>query len=96
MKLFTVLGIGGLVIYPCPATDYAVLKLHSPLLWPSQLKIISLNGDLICQFNVEAGESEIRLDLDNAINSGMKSGLYFVIFSNETQAMTGKLLITGR
>lgn len=86
----------GLVVYPCPATDYAVIKLNSPFQRPSQMKIISLKGELICLINVEAGKSEIRLDLENEINSGMKSGLYFVVLNNEAQALSGKLLITRR
>jgi hypothetical protein len=87
---------GDLFIYPCPANDYVVIRVYPSIKHPSELKIISLQGELIHHYTIETGESEIRLDLNKIANPVLKTGLYYVILSNETQMLPGRLLISGR
>ncbi len=77
-------------VYPNPAQDKANISLNSLKPGVAKIKILSLDGRVMEQFNtsIEQGNNTIELKL-----TGLNSGMYFVEINNSNDRATTKLIV---
>ncbi len=77
-------------VYPNPAQDIANISLNSLKPGVAKVKILSLDGRVVEQFNasIEQGNNTIELKL-----TGLNSGMYFVEINNNAERATTKLIV---
>lgn len=78
-----------LSVYPNPANNFISLELPGLVLDSnSKLQLFNLNGQLVFEKSIQD-----RNSLENIQINSLKSGLYIVKFTNESQSLTEKLMV---